>query len=189
MLAAADQPPMQQNSMVTGMVDRLAERLKKDGSDLKGWVRLVHSYKVLGDTAKQNAAIADARKALASDPEKLKQFEAELKNIENGGNPTAVAAPPMSPSHPPKAPAGATAQHEGETIGTMVEHLAEKLKKSGSNNPEGWLMLTRSYLTLKENDKAMAAIKDARTSLAANPETLKMFNEALKHYKIEAPPQ
>jgi len=187
MVAAADQPPMQTNSMITGMVARLAERLKKDGSDLKGWVRLVHSYKVLGETEKQKAAVADARKALASDPEKLKQFEAELKSIENGGNPTAVAVPPMSPSHPSKAPAGAKAQHEGETIGTMVEHLAEKLKKSGGDNPEGWLMLTRSYLTLNQKDKAMAAIKDARASLAANPDALKMFEAALKHYKIEAP--
>ena len=31
------------------MVDRLATRLKQDGNDVEGWLRLVRAYKVLGD--------------------------------------------------------------------------------------------------------------------------------------------
>jgi len=65
----------------------------------------------------------------------------------------------------------------------MVERLAERLKKSGSD-PEGWLMLTRSYLTLGEKDKATAAIRDARRALADDPNKLAQFNDALKHFKI-----
>ena len=34
--------------MVRGMVERLAERLKRDGSDVEGWLRLVRAYTVMG---------------------------------------------------------------------------------------------------------------------------------------------
>ena len=35
--------------MVRGMVERLAERLKQDGSDVEGWSRLVRAYRVKRD--------------------------------------------------------------------------------------------------------------------------------------------
>jgi cytochrome c-type biogenesis protein CcmH len=66
------EPP---GEMILAMVARLAERLKADGSDLDGWVRLVRSYLVLGDQAKAQAAVADGRRALASDPDKLRRFD------------------------------------------------------------------------------------------------------------------
>src|SRR5271169_3172946 len=69
---AAAAPPADHD--VNAMVERLAERLKKDGSDVQGWIQLVRSYRVLGQTEKMQVAIADARKALANDPEKLRQF-------------------------------------------------------------------------------------------------------------------
>jgi Cytochrome c biogenesis factor len=47
----------------------------------------------------------------------------------------------------------------------MVARLAERVKKSPSD-PEGWIMLTRSYLSLGEKEKAATAIKDARAALA-----------------------
>jgi cytochrome c-type biogenesis protein CcmH/NrfG len=184
-VAEANQSPMMKSDMVQGMVGRLAERLKKDGSDPKGWAQLVRSYKVMGEADLQKAAVADARKALASDPAKLKQFEAELKDIESGVTPAPAPAgkPPHGAGGPPASKAG---QHEGASIDSMVESLHEKLKKSG-DNPGGWLMLTRSYLTMKQNDKAMAVIAEARKALAASPDKLQQYEEALKHYKIDAP--
>ena len=65
----------------------------------------------------------------------------------------------------------------------MVERLAERLKISGSD-PEGWLMLARSYMTLGEKDKAKAAISDARHALADDPAKLEQFNSALKQSNI-----
>ena len=65
----------------------------------------------------------------------------------------------------------------------MVDRLAERLKKSGSD-PEGWLMLVRSYATLGEKDKATAAIADARQALANDPKLLDEFNQALVSFKI-----
>src|ERR1035437_5827728 len=59
---------------VNAMVGRLANRLKKDGSDAQGWVQLVRSYRALGQFDKAQTAVADARRVLANDPDKLRQF-------------------------------------------------------------------------------------------------------------------
>jgi cytochrome c-type biogenesis protein CcmH len=67
--------------MVQGMVARLAERLKSDGSDVEGWLRLLRSYMVLGETEKAKAAAGDARRALASDPEKLRRVNDLIKGL------------------------------------------------------------------------------------------------------------
>ncbi len=77
--------------MIWGMVESLAARLKKDGSDLDGWVRLVRSYKVLGEPDKADTAAAEARRAFAGDPGKLQQLDASLKALELGD--TSAAAP------------------------------------------------------------------------------------------------
>jgi cytochrome c-type biogenesis protein CcmH len=175
---AGEQPPAPQPDMIRGMVDRLAARLKKDGSDLDGWVRLVRSYKVLGEPDKATAAAADAQKAFAGDTGKLQQLEAALKDLDAGK--TAAAAPMPAPAQTPKA--GAAPGHQ-QNAQSMVEQLAERLKTSGSD-PQGWLMLTRSYLTLGEKDKATAAINDGRRALADDPAKLAQFNEALKRFKI-----
>ena len=47
--AAEKMKPDDRAAMVRGMVERLAERLKHDGSDVEGWLRLVRAYTVLGD--------------------------------------------------------------------------------------------------------------------------------------------
>jgi cytochrome c-type biogenesis protein CcmH/NrfG len=165
--------------MIRGMVDGLAARLQQDGSDLDGWVRLVRSYKVLGELDKEQSAISDAQRALANDPDKRKRLDVALKELESGA---AVAAvnPPVQQANPPAAPP----QHEGPAIQSMVDRLAERVKKAGSD-AEGWIMLTRSYLTLGEKEKAAAAIKDARAALADDAAKLQQFNEALKRFKID----
>ena len=179
MTAAANQSPDQQTVMIQGMVDGLAERLANDGSDLDGWVRLVRSYKVLGQPDKAQSAIADAQRALAGDPDKRQRLDIALKELEGGGAP----ARSISPVQPANS-AASRPQHNGDTTPAMVERLAERLKKSGSD-PEGWTMLIRSYLTLGDKDKAAIAIRDARAALADDPAKLQLFNEALQGFKID----
>ena len=67
------------------MVARLAERIQHDGSNVALWLTLVRSYVVLGDRDKAKAAAADARRALAADPEKLRQIEELAKELGIGG--------------------------------------------------------------------------------------------------------
>jgi len=77
--------PDAQNEMIRGMVARLADRLKQDGSDLAGWERLLRAYMVLGDREKAHAAAADARKALAGDADKLRRLDAVIKDLKVEG--------------------------------------------------------------------------------------------------------
>ena len=100
--AATEQSPDQQTAMIRGMVDGLAARLKQDGSDLDGWVRLVRSYKVLGEPDKAQAAISDAQHALANDPDKRKRLDVALKELE-GSAAVAPANPPIQPANPRRA--------------------------------------------------------------------------------------
>ncbi len=79
--AASELSPEQRGAMVSGMVARLAERLKTDGSDVEGWLRLVRAYVVLGRTAEARAAAADARRALAGEPDKLRRLDDLIKGL------------------------------------------------------------------------------------------------------------
>jgi cytochrome c-type biogenesis protein CcmH len=81
-VAAAGQMNAQdRDQMIRGMVTRLADKLKQDGSDIDGWERLLRAYMVLGERDKAHAAAADARKALARDPDKLHRLDAVLKGL------------------------------------------------------------------------------------------------------------
>ena len=71
----------QRGEMIRGMVARLAGRLKENGSDVEGWLRLVRAYMVLGERDKASAAAADARRALASDPDKLHRIDELAKGL------------------------------------------------------------------------------------------------------------
>jgi cytochrome c-type biogenesis protein CcmH len=183
---------------VNAMVERLANRLKKDGSDAQGWVQLVRSYRALGEFDKAQAAVADARRALANDPDKLRQF-AEGSEGAAPTAPTAQAAPPMAPAAPPTAPAAgapgpnaadiaAAAQmkpdEQNQMIRSMVARLADKLKQDGSDL-DGWQRLLRAYMVLGERDKAHAAAADARRALASDPDKLRRLDEVIKDLGVE----
>ncbi len=79
--AAAELGADQRAAMISAMVERLAERLRGDGSDVRGWLRLVRSYIVLGQPENARAAVLDARRALAGDPGKLRQLDDFVKAL------------------------------------------------------------------------------------------------------------
>ena len=54
---------------------RLAARLKENGADLEGWLRLIKSYAVLKEAGKAQEAAASARAQFASDPGALEQID------------------------------------------------------------------------------------------------------------------
>jgi cytochrome c-type biogenesis protein CcmH len=81
-VAAAGQMSQEDRSaMVRGMVERLAERLKRDGSDVEGWLRLVRAYTVMGDRERALSAATDARRALGHDTDKLRRLDALVKEL------------------------------------------------------------------------------------------------------------
>jgi cytochrome c-type biogenesis protein CcmH len=79
--AASNMSEAQRGEMVRGMVARLAERLRNDGSDVEAWLRLVRAYVVLGERDKANEAVGNARRALASDPDKVRRIDEFAKGV------------------------------------------------------------------------------------------------------------
>ena len=81
MAAAKDMNEADRGEMIRGMVERLATRLKQDGGDVEGWLRLVRAYMVMGDRDKAKSALGDARQAVANDAERLRQLNEGLKTL------------------------------------------------------------------------------------------------------------
>jgi cytochrome c-type biogenesis protein CcmH len=65
--AASSIPPSQQDSMVQGMVNRLADRLKANPKDADGWIRLMRARMVLGEGKAAGDALRTGRAAFAGD--------------------------------------------------------------------------------------------------------------------------
>ena len=79
--AAKDMNEADRGAMIRGMVDRLATRLKQNGDDVEGWLRLVRAYMVMGERDKAVSALIDARQAVANDAGRLRQLNEGLKNL------------------------------------------------------------------------------------------------------------
>lgn len=73
--AAQAMTPEARGKMIQGMVSGLSERLKSQGGSPEEWVKLIKAYSVLGQADNARNALADARKALASSPEAVKQMD------------------------------------------------------------------------------------------------------------------
>lgn len=190
--AANGMSEQDRGAMIRGMVAQLADKLKQDGSDVAGWLRLVRSYRVLGEPDKAEAAIADAKKALASDPDKLRQLAEGTGAPATAAPPAApapVAAAPVAPQPGPSAADVAAAngmseQDRSAMIHAMVARLADKLKADGSDLA-GWQRLLRAYMVLGEPDKARTAAGDAKKALASDPEKLRQIDDTIKSMGLE----
>ncbi|WP_413992808.1 c-type cytochrome biogenesis protein CcmI [Labrys okinawensis] len=67
--------PEERGKMIQGMVSRLSERLRSQGGSAEEWMQLVKAYTVLKQADEARLALADARKAMASSPDALKQLD------------------------------------------------------------------------------------------------------------------
>ena len=72
--AAAAMSPADRDKMINQMVDGLAARLKDNGKDLDGWMKLVRSYVVLGRREEATTALASARGVFAGDDKSLAEL-------------------------------------------------------------------------------------------------------------------
>lgn len=81
MQAASALPPAQQQTMIDGMVEGLAKRLKDNPRDADGWARLLRSRMVLKQADKAAAELKTARAALKSDPQGLARLNAAIATM------------------------------------------------------------------------------------------------------------
>lgn len=186
---------------ISSMVARLADRLKQNGSDAEGWAQLVRSYRALGQDDKAQAAVADARRALAGDPDKLRVFTEASERTAPAAPATLAApvAPPAAPAPVTPAPAASAPgpsaadiaaatklepNQQNQMIVSMVARLADRLKQNG-NDLDGWQRLLRAYMVLGERDKAQAAAAEARRALASDPDKLRQIDDMVKSLGLE----
>lgn len=74
--AAQTMSPAERQTMVEGMVQRLAARLDAQGDDLAGWLRLVRAYTVLGRDDEAREALARAKGQFAGNTQAIEQLDA-----------------------------------------------------------------------------------------------------------------
>ena len=74
--ASADQA-----AMIDGMVSGLAERLKTNGADLEGWLKLMRAYTVLGRRNEALGAFKQAQTQFSGNQEALGQIERLAKSL------------------------------------------------------------------------------------------------------------
>jgi cytochrome c-type biogenesis protein CcmH len=75
--AASRMSETDRSAFIRAMVERLAQRLEDQPSDLKGWLRLARAYSVLQQPEKAEEALAHASRVFAGQPEET-QAEAEI---------------------------------------------------------------------------------------------------------------
>ena len=94
-----------------------------------------------------------------------------------GGAALATAAIPGPNAQQMRDAAGIPKGQQDMMIQGMVEGLEKKLK-TNPDNPDGWIMLMRSRMSLGETAKASNALKSARASLGTDQQKLGMVNAA-----------
>jgi cytochrome c-type biogenesis protein CcmH len=73
--------PAERDAFIQKMVDGLAARLKENGNDLEGWMRLVRSYMVLGRREDAVAALSSARGQFSGDQNSLAELNVLAESL------------------------------------------------------------------------------------------------------------
>jgi cytochrome c-type biogenesis protein CcmH len=79
--AAEAMAPADRSAMIRGMVDRLASRLEKSPRDADGWIKLVQSRMVLGETELAKRALARGIEAFTDDTEQRDRIIAAAQQL------------------------------------------------------------------------------------------------------------
>ena len=99
------------------------------------------------------------------------------------GNPAGVASAPPPPAAQSQAPMTAMPAVPGEQAGSggdlkvMAQRLADKLNKD-PNNGEGWALLARTYVELRQHADADAAFTKAEKTQKLDPQALADWADA-----------
>jgi cytochrome c-type biogenesis protein CcmH len=103
---------------------------------------------------------------------------------------TAAAHPGAAPTAGPT-PADVEAanqlkpEDQQAMVAGMVDRLAGRLESS-PKDPDGWIMLIRSRIVMKDAEKARAALEKAKTIFAEEPETQKRIVQAAEAMGVVA---
>ena len=79
--AAEAMPAADRSAMIRNMVDRLASRLEQSPHDADGWIRLIQSRMVLGETELAKQAQARGLKEFAEDTQERDRIAAAAQRL------------------------------------------------------------------------------------------------------------
>jgi cytochrome c-type biogenesis protein CcmH len=79
--AAGTAPPADQNAMIRGMVDGLAARLEQSPRDAEGWIKLMRSRVVLGETGRAKQALERALTVFDNAPQERGLITAAAREL------------------------------------------------------------------------------------------------------------
>lgn len=175
--AAAKLSPEERETMIDGMIERLANRLAGNPKDFQGWMRLIRAYAARDRKDRALTALATAREAFQAAPFPMQRLAALAGEL---GLETAAAKDAPGPTREDVAAAQDMSPDERRAmIGSMVARLARKL----AENPDdvaGWTRLARSYNVLKQPDKARDALAEALKATPDNIDLLVLYGRTIR---------
>jgi len=145
----------------------LEQSLQLDPDNPKAWFYIALSMEQAGQAAEAKVAFEALAKQSPADAPWLPLVAEHI--AKNGGAPPSGAA--RVPGNPTQAEVAAAESmspgDQQQMIRGMVESLDAKLTQD-PNNLEGWLRLVRSYVVLKDTDRAVAALKRGLATFPAS---------------------
>ena len=160
----------------TGRIETLAAALDADPMDHKGWIEVTRLYAALGRDAEAAVALAKARGHFAAAPFVLGKIDDAARDL---------GLDMLKPDNDPRGPDAAdiavastmTEDDRTDMIAGMVAGFAARLEES-PRDPDGWVMLIRSYAVLGENEKAREAYERATAVYAEDEGILERVRAA-----------
>lgn len=147
-------------------------RLQADPLDYQGWIELAEVRSGQGNDAGAAEALETARRHYAAAPFVLQKIDEATRalglDLLRGPTQDDIAAA-----------AELTEAERSDMIDGMVAGLAAKLDEN-PYNPDGWIMLVRSYRTLGQADKAEQAYQAALAALAGNTALLSRIKQGVE---------
>lgn len=149
------------------MIALLQSAVALDPMDYQSWLDLVVAKAEAGDNEGAMQTISDARQQFAAAPFLMQKFAETERALGLD-----MLDRPRGPSAADIAAASEMSQEErDDMIEGMVAGLAARLDET-PNDPNGWVMLIRSYATLGRREQAKQALVRARDVFADNAQVL-----------------
>ena len=153
------------NTALAARAKELDAALAADPKDYKSWLALAETRSALGDGEAAANAVASAREQFAAAPFVLNKIDEAARRL---GIDLVASASVSGPSAEDIAAATAMSEEDqASMIAGMVAGLAAKLEEN-PDNPDGWIMLVRSYAVIGEMEKARTAYDKALAQYEEN---------------------
>ena len=183
MAAAEVMEPAARAEMIRGMVEQLNARLANEGGTGADWARLISALRSLGEGARAEAILTEARQKFAALPEEAAQIEAAAQTPLGTVVAPEVAAPapalPGPTADQVEAAGEMTPEERAAMIEGMVGGLVDRLRTEGGS-PEEWARAIGSLSTLGKTEEAKAVLAEAKAAHAGNAEALAALDATAK---------